>query len=102
MNSYAKEDIEIISASAGLGNTTEVTYRPILDTIYFCPGATVKVAAERTKVSFVRCALKEKCAVDASAERLSDGKWKITILAPLAKIDLLFRNGEVPLPADKG
>lgn len=95
MNRYTKAEVEILSISRTTLDSTEIVYRPILDTLYHCPGANTHNDAGRRKISFARCKIGEPCAVDIKAEKLPPNQWKIIVHAPRDTIDLIFRDGEV-------
>jgi len=95
---YEKSNVEILSIQSSLTGKTELIYQPILDSMYYCPGATIRREGDRQKVSFVRCEIKEKCTVDLKAEMIAQGQWKIVILDSPDKIDLVFSDGEIQLP----
>lgn len=98
MKQYEKANIEILSVQQLLSGNTEILYQPILDSMYYCPGASIRQDTGRQKVSFIRCGIKEKCNVDVIAENVGQGKLKIVIPSAPESIDLIFSDGEVRLP----
>lgn len=94
MNQYEKANVEIILAQQLSSGNTEVMYRPMLDSVYYCPGVRIRQDDGREKVSFVRCGIKDKCLVDVVAEKKDQGIWRIVIPSSLEKIDLVFSDGE--------
>ena len=92
MNDYLEREVALISTVAAGPGTTRIQYRPMLDSLYYCPGAKIKASAERTKVSLVRCGLKERCAVDARSVNAGDGSMTLDIPAPADKIDIVMRE----------
>lgn len=98
MKQYKKADVDIISVQQLPSGQTEILYQPILDSLYYSPGATVREDAGRQKVSFVRCGIKKDCAVDVIAQESERGQVKIVLPSPPENIDLVFSDGEVRLP----
>ena len=97
MKYYNKADLEVISFQGAPAGQTAILIRPMLESLYYCPGATIRQAAGRLKVSFVRCGIKEKCIVDARAEKADPGQFRVVIAAAPETIDLVFGDGELPL-----
>ena len=98
MKQYKKADVDIISVQQLSSGKTEILYQPILDSLYYCPGAIVGQDAGRQKVSFIRCGIKEECAVDVIAQKSDRGQLKIVLPSAPESIDLVFSDGEVRLP----
>ncbi len=98
MKQYEKSDIEILSVQRLPSGSTEILYRPILDSLYYCPGVRLRQDAGRQKISFVRCGIKEKCEVDVRAERVDRGAFKLLIPFVPENIDMVFGDGETHLP----
>lgn len=101
MNDYLAREVTLISTVAAGPGATRIQYRPILDSLYYCPGAKIKASAERLKVTLVRRGLKERCAVDARSVNAGDGSMTLEIPGAADRIDLVFRDREValsPLP----
>ena len=97
MKQYKKGNVEILSVQQLPSGSTEILYRPILETMYYCPGASRRQDGGREKVVFVRCGINEKCPVDVVAEKISQGQWKIVIPSEQDSIDLVFSDGEIRL-----
>lgn len=93
MKLYERENIEILSVHKFPFGSSEIQFRPIVGSIYYCPGANVGEDAGRRKVSFVRCGINEKCSVDAVAEMLDQGKLRVVIPSAPENIDLVFSDG---------
>lgn len=102
MNEYSQSQIEILSVNEVSPASTEVTYQPMLESMYYCPGAKVRQEGGRTKISFVRCKIKASCSVDVNAEKLDDGEWKVIIPAEPKRIDVVFRDAERRLSVETG
>lgn len=94
MKQYDKANVEIISAKQLAPGKTEILYQPILDSMYYCPGATIRQVFGREKITFVRCGINENCAVDVAAENTGNGRFRIIIPSSLETIDLVFSDGE--------
>jgi hypothetical protein len=97
MKQYEKSNVEILSVEEPLDGKTEIVYRPILDSMYYCPGAHIRHEGERQKVSFIRCQISEKCPADVIAEKLAQNQWKLVVSSEADKIDLVFSDGEIQL-----
>ncbi|MFA5083747.1 MAG: hypothetical protein WC474_14435 [Hydrogenophilaceae bacterium] len=95
---YEKSNVEILFVDGSLAGKTQITYQPILDSMYYCPGANIRHEADRQKVFFLRCKINNVCPVDVSAEKLGQGQWKLVISSTPDKLDLVFRDGEIQLP----
>lgn len=98
MKQYEQANIEILSVQHLSSGSTEILYRPILDSLYYCPGVSIRQDSGRQKISFVRCGIKEKCYVDVIAEKVGQGKLKVIVPSVPESIDMVFRDGEVRFP----
>lgn len=98
MKQYEQANIEILFVQHLSSGSTEILFRPILDSLYYCPGVSIRQDSSRQKISFVRCGIKEKCDVDAVAEKMDQGKLKVVVPSVPESIDMVFRDGEVRLP----
>lgn len=97
MKQYEKSNVEILSVDGSFTGKTEIKYRPILESMYYCPGASLRHEGNREKVTLVRCKINEKCPVDVIAEKLVQGEFKLVILSSSDLIDLVFSDGEIQL-----
>ncbi len=97
MKQYEKSEVAIISVDRSSAGETQVTYQPILDSMYYCPGANVRQEGGRQKVSFVRCQIDRACPVDVIAEKLGRGQLRVAIPIAAEEIDVVFRDGEMQL-----
>lgn len=97
MKQYKKENLNIVSVEQHSTGDTEILYQVILDSMYYCPGVTLRSHSDRQEISFVRCGIDKKCHVDVRAEQAGPGQWKIRIPAPAANISLIFSDGEMRL-----
>lgn len=97
MKQYEKSEVAIISVDRSSAGETQVTYQPILDSMYYCPGANVRQEGGRQKVSFVRCQIDRTCPVDVIAEKLGRGQLRVAIPIAAEEIDVVFRDGEMQL-----
>ena len=97
MKQYKKDEVEIISVQQNISGGTEILYRPMLDSMYYCPGITIHNDNQRNKISFVRCGLKEKCQVDVLAENVGLGQWRVIVPFMPARIGFTFSDGETSL-----
>lgn len=92
--SYQTSAIDIVNVDSSKSNVTEIIYQPLLESMYYCPGVTLKVSGTRVKVAFVRCEIGQECKVDVKAEDLKGGHWKVSVVHPINEIDLKFSDGE--------
>jgi len=95
MKQYEKANVEILSVQRLSSGSTEILYKPILESMYYCPGANLRQDGGREKVTLVRCGIHEKCSVDVIAETGAQGQWKVVIPSGQATIDLVFSDGEI-------
>jgi hypothetical protein len=95
MKQYQKENIEILSIQQLPSGSTEIQYKPILESMYYCPGASIYEEGGRQKISLVRCGIKEKCNIDAIAEKLDQGIMKIVVPSTPESIDFVFSDGVI-------
>ena len=100
METYDSSSVELISVNVSAAGKTEILYRPMLDSLYYCPGARIRHEADRQKLSLVRCKINDTCTVDVPAENLGQGQWKLTLAEAPESVDLVFRDREIPLPSD--
>ena len=94
MKQFDRANVEIVSAQQLPSGSTEIQFQPILESMYYCPGANLRPDAGREKVSLVRCGIKERCTVDVVAEKADQGKYRIVIPSTPASIDMVFNDGE--------
>jgi len=97
MKQYEQANIEILSVQHISSGGTEIVFRPIFDSLYYCPGVSIRQDSNRKKISFVRCGIKEKCDVDAIAEKMDQGVLKVVVPAVPESIDIVFGDGKVRL-----
>ena len=97
---YQKSDVEIVESFKS-ADLTIIVYRPVLESMYYCPGINTKIFESRTKVSFVRCAISAKCQVDIVAKDLGQDRLQVAISDAPDKIDLIYKDGEIALSALK-
>lgn len=97
MAQYKQADVEIISFTRTIPGETEIRYRPILESMYYCPGIRVRPEHGRQRVSFVRCGIREKCAVDVTSTKVEPGAWKVVVPSAPESIELVFSDGAFAL-----
>ncbi len=95
MKQYKKTNVEILSVRQLPIKTTEIVYKPMLESMYYSPGANHRQENGRTKVTLVRCKIDKKCPVDVVAKNAGQGQWKIIIPSEQNNIDLIFSDGEI-------
>lgn len=93
---YKKADIGIITVQPLASNTTKLVYQPLLESLFYCPGAVGERQDGREKITLVRCSIHERCAVDFPAKAVERG-FELVLPAAPRDIDLVFSDGEVRL-----
>ncbi|PWV59758.1 hypothetical protein C7443_10911 [Plasticicumulans acidivorans] len=93
---YKKADIEILAAQPLASDTTRLVYQPLLESLFYCPGAVGERKDGREKITLVRCSIHERCAVDFAAKAVEHG-FELVLPAAPRDIDLVFSDGEVRL-----
>lgn len=97
MNQYKQSDVEIVSVIRDQGGKVKITYRPMLESMYYSPGANIELKAEREKLMLVRCGINEKCPVAFPGVNAGEGKLLLTIPGGSRSIDVVFSDGEKEL-----
>ena len=90
MNYYSKDQIEFLEITQNEQGQQRIQFRPQLDSLYFCPGATLKPTAEFTEVRLVRCSINAQCNVDVASTQLPNGLLGIDLATGKAKVRMMF------------
>lgn len=94
MTHYKQAEIEIISVNRTASTRIEIKYRPMLETLHYSPGANANSQDGRLKLQFVRCGIKDKCAVEHPGKNIGVQIWQISLPDSAQPIDVLFADGE--------
>ncbi len=97
MDQYKLSDVEILSVVQEKDGAIKVTYRPMLESVHYSPGANIGLSDGRQKLQFIRCGIKEKCAVALPAKNIGEGTLVLTVPGGLHSIDAVFSDGEKKL-----
>ena len=54
-------------------NIVKVSYRPLMETLFFCPGVLINKTADNIEISFVRCKIKSDCPVTLKSQQGEEG-----------------------------
>lgn len=90
---YNSEQITIISVEQ-IENRVKISYRPMLETLYYCPGVQVTKMADNIEISFIRCHGKSKCPVTVKAQQANEGIDFIEIDNNGMPIFMLYEGGK--------
>jgi len=93
---YNSDKITIVSVEQN-ANKVKVSYRTIMETLYFCPGVLVKETAKNISVVFVRCGIKDECPVTLKAQQGEDGIDIVEIENKVLPIFLVYEGGKEKL-----
>lgn len=91
---YGSQEVHILSVEVDSTGTT-LSYLPILETMFFCPGVDTSTfdTGQSIGVTFVRCGSSESCLCDYKAEivpRAALGNDSIARM--MCRVRLPFRN----------
>lgn len=90
MTFYSKDQVESVELISAQGGQHKVLFRPMLESLYFCPGAIVQETSTNQEVRLVRCSISQDCKVDIPAERLQDGSLSISLKASQKPVKLVW------------
>ena len=89
---YGVEQLHIKEILTRKNGDVEISYHPMAETLYHCPGANVKITPKGYELSFVRSWYKTTPKVDYPA--VYDKERKLSVLTvPAAGKDVLIRSG---------
>lgn len=64
---YSTVDVDVESAKLDASGTLRLSYRVLLETAWFSPGANIRREGQDCILSIVRCRIGERCAVDVAS-----------------------------------
>lgn len=79
MDAYTPEQITRLNVEVINSNNLRITYAPMLETLFFCPGVNMTETEEAVLISFVRCRIKESCRVTHQAEQTASGNYNFIL-----------------------
>lgn len=91
---YSEKDLHVESIVPQKDGTLQITFTPLIETMYFCPGANVKKSAEGLEISFVRAAMNQRPKVDFPGKPIAKTSNSMRIDVPAQGETLFLRNGD--------
>ncbi|WP_293269038.1 hypothetical protein [Neptunomonas sp.] len=79
---YTSEKLEEISYALE-GESVNLTYRVLLESMYFSPGVNIREEENKTYLDIVRCKVAGTCDVQYVSHFNEDGSQSVTIKAPI-------------------
>lgn len=77
-NVYNINQIETLKLSKS-GTDFKLTFSPIIETAWYCPGLFIEKNDEQTHISVVRCRINTKCEVTHSIDTTAKSPWTLSI-----------------------
>jgi hypothetical protein len=93
MQLYNQRDVSGVEVSPSGANRVRIKYSPLMESMYFSPGANVVEANDGISVELVRCPIKEQCRVSHQATKESAGALAITVEHKGKPVFLAFKDG---------
>jgi hypothetical protein len=93
MQLYKQSDVSGVEVSSSDTNHVRIRYSPLMESLYFSPGANVVEANDTIAVELVRCPIKEKCRVSHQASQESAGRLAIVVEHQGKPVFLAFEDG---------
>jgi hypothetical protein len=93
MQLYNQRDVSGVEVSSSDTNHVRIRYSPLMESMYFSPGANVVEANDGIAVELVRCPIREKCAVSHQAAQESTGRLAIVVEHRGKPVFLAFKDG---------
>jgi hypothetical protein len=93
MQLYNQRDVSGVEVSSSDTNHVRIRYSPLVESMYFSPGANVVEANDGLAVELVRCPIKEKCTVSHRASQESPGSLAIVVEHRGKPVFLAFKDG---------
>ncbi|VAW67937.1 hypothetical protein MNBD_GAMMA10-2874 [hydrothermal vent metagenome] len=79
----------------------KISYRPMLETLYYCPGIKINETPQNIEISFVRCDIKNTCPVTLKANHAAEqGIDYITIENNNKPVFAKFKDSTLRLSAE--
>jgi hypothetical protein len=97
MNTYQKNQIDELSVMKLTDSTLLLTIRPIMETLYSCPGVIIEENSNEIIVSIIRCRINKKCTVDISSthDPMNPGSYNIILPSTDKPIKINYLTGGV-------
>lgn len=95
MELYKQSDIINLEVTKTDTSLIVFKYLPLLETLYFSPGANLVEAADGTTVELVRCSIKSKCHVTNPAKQDSTGALTFTIENKGQSVFIAYKDGKI-------
>jgi hypothetical protein len=93
--SYQGDNLEIHSVEVKDDGSIQIAFSPLVETMWYCPGADAKATEKGVELKFVRAGFKKKPKVDYPAKNGSiDGKAVKLITLPKETKAILLREGK--------
>ena len=93
MQLYNQRDVSGVEVSSSDTHHVRIRYSPLMESLYFSPGANVVEANDGIAVELVRCPIKERCTVSHQASQESPGKLTIVVEHQGKPVFLAFKDG---------
>jgi hypothetical protein len=93
MQLYNQSDVSGVEVSSSGTQHVRIRYSPLMESLYFSPGANVVEANDTVAVELVRCPIKEKCRVSHQASQESAGSLTIVVEHQGKPVFLAFKDG---------
>jgi hypothetical protein len=93
MQLYNERDVSIVEVMPADTNRVRIRYSPLMESMYFSPGANVVEANDTIAVELVRCPIKEQCSVSHKASQESTGRLTIVVEHQGKPVFLAFNDG---------
>jgi hypothetical protein len=93
MQLYNQRDVSGVEVSSADTNRVRIRYSPLMESMYFSPGANVVEGNDGIAVELVRCPIKERCQVSHQASQESAGQLAIVVEHQGKPVFLAFKDG---------
>ena len=93
MQLYNQRDVSGVEVTPSDTSHVQIRYSPLMESMYFSPGANVVEANDTIAVELVRCPIKEKCNVSHRASQESAGRLAIIVEHQGKPVFLAFKDG---------
>jgi len=99
---YGAGQLQIKKVTQQKDGNVEITFSPLIETLYHCPGANAKMTDKGIELTFVRASYKRKPKVDYPAKSVPNKPLKIIVVPAKNKpLFLKDRSKVIPiLPTD--
>jgi hypothetical protein len=93
MQLYNQRDVSDVEVTPSDTNRVRIRYSPLMESMYFSPGANVVEAGDTIAVELVRCPVREQCKVSHKASEESAGRLAIVVEHQGKPVFLAFKDG---------